>query len=132
MNIDLVKLNYSFIKKPLLIWWKAKEFYGIRKSWNDIDFVISKEDHNNLLKMYPNNVKDLYGDIWICEYEFEIWNCICLFDYDFLKVNAIELDNMLVISLEKLLFLTALAMTEEKYMNDLKLIVDKVKHNQYK
>jgi len=132
MNIDLDKLNYKFINKPLLIGWKAKEFYGIRKSWEDIDFVISKEDHDNLVKIYPNNIKDLYWDIGICEFEFEIWNNICLFDYNFLKEKSIELDEFLIIGLEKLLFLTALAMKEEKYMNDLKLIVDKIIQEQYK
>lgn len=99
------------------------EYYGLRKAGADIDMVIHPADHAALLKKYPGHVKDLYGDIGICEFGFEIWNQICTFDYQNLKENAIEEDGYLVISLEKLMFLKALAMEVPKYHKDLELIV---------
>lgn len=131
MIINLEKLDYNFKHKPLLIGGMAMEYYGLRKSGADIDFVIHAEDHKLLLEKYPDNVKDLYGDIGICEFEFEIWNQICTFDYEYLKADAIEEDNYLVISLEKLLFLKSLAMEIPKYHKDLELVVQLVLDRAY-
>ena len=100
MDIALEKLGYQFREKPLLIGGKAMEYYGLRKAGADIDLVISAADHQQLAQHYPDHIKDLYGDLGICEFEFEIWNHICRFDYDALKEGAIEEPDMLVISLE--------------------------------
>jgi hypothetical protein len=62
---------------------------------------------------------------------FEIWKSICLFGYQLLSVGAIEREEYLVISLERLLFLKALGMKVAKYHKDLELIVDKVLQVQY-
>jgi len=132
MEINLKILNYNFLHKPLIIGGKAMEYYGLRKAGLDIDLVIHTEDHNNLKIKYPNNIKDLYGDIGICEYGFEIWNQICTFDYEYLKINAIEEKEYKIISLEKLLFLKALAMKIPKYHNDLKLVVELILNKAYK
>ena len=107
------------------------EYYGLRKAGTDIDFVISKIDHERLVQKYPDNIKNLYGDLGICEFEFEIWNQICTFNYDYLKENAVEVDDYLVISLEKLLFLKAMAMEVPKYLRDLELVVDRILKNAY-
>jgi hypothetical protein len=122
MDISFTNLNYSFIDKPLLVGGKALEYYGIRKAGHDIDFVVSSIDHNNLKNKFPDNIKDLYGDIGICEYSFEIWNQICCFKYTDLKTNAIEKDTFLVASLEKLVLLKTIAMHVEKYRKDLELL----------
>lgn len=123
MELNFEKLNYTFTYKPLLVGGKAMEYYGLRKAGNDIDLVIHAKDHKNLKEKYPNNIKDLYGDIGICEFEFEVWNQICTFDYDYLRENAIEEENYLVVSLEKLLFMKALAMKIPKYHDDMEMIV---------
>ncbi|PKO20085.1 hypothetical protein CVU37_01045 [candidate division BRC1 bacterium HGW-BRC1-1] len=107
------------------------EYYDLRKAGNDIDFVIHKDDHAILLNTYPNNVKDLCGDIGVCEQEFEIWNQICTFGYEELRLNAIEESCFLIVSLEKLLFLKALAMEIPKYHKDLELVVDLVLRRAY-
>ena len=132
MEIDLKILNYDFLHKPLIIGGKAMEYYGLRKAGLDIDLVIHNDDHKILKNKYPNNIKDLYGDIGICEYGFEIWNQICTFDYENLKENAIEEKEYLIISLEKLLFLKALAMEIPKYHKDLEMIVELVLKKAYK
>jgi hypothetical protein len=131
MNIPLEKLDYPFQDKPLLIGGKAMEYYGLRKSGADIDLVISAIDHANLKAQCPDHVKDLYGDIGICEYEFEIWNQICRYDYEELKDGAMEEPSFLVISLERLLFLKTLAIKEEKYYKDVLLLVDEILKRKY-
>ena len=126
MEIELSKLNFTFSTRPLLIGGKAMEYYGLRKAGADIDFVVTPQDYNRLVRQFPAHRKDLWGDLGICVYEFEIWKSICLFDYAFLSAGAVEQGEYLIISLEKLLFLKALGMKEEKYRNDLALIVERL------
>lgn len=123
-DIPLEKLQYTFKQKPLLVGGRAMEHYGLRTSGEDIDLVVSQDDIVGLIKLYPKRVKNLWGDLGVCPYEFEIWRTICLFDYDYYKIHAIEKDTYLVISLEKLLVMRALAMKEPKYRKDLELIIE--------
>ena len=109
-GIDLTKLGYSFQHKPLLIGGKAMEYYGLRKAGDDIDFVVSADDHEELLRLFPDNVKDLHGDIGVCVNDFEIWNQICLFGYPFLKEGCIQVGDICVAHLHRLLFLKALSL----------------------
>ena len=120
--VDLGVLSYSFIHKPLLVGGKSMEYYGLRKAGSDIDLILHLEDHENLKRMYPNHVKDLCGDIGICEFGFEMWNHICNFDYEHLGEKAIEEPEFFVISLEKALLLKAIAMQIPKYHRDLELL----------
>jgi hypothetical protein len=93
--------------------------------------VIPVDDYLRLAAQYPANLKDLWGDLGVCVFEFEIWASICLFDYTYLSQGAVEQPDYRVISLEKLLFLKALAMKVEKYHQDLELIVKKVLDEKY-
>lgn len=132
MDIDLAKLNFTFEAKPLLIGGKAMEYYGLRMSGNDIDFVVIPADYQRLALAYPDHLKDLWGDLGVCVFEFEIWQSICLFDYAYLSAGALNQGDYLVISLEKLLFLKALAMLKsEKYHKDLEMIVQKILDDRY-
>jgi hypothetical protein len=132
MKINLAKLNFDFQNKPLLIGGKAMEYYGIRKAGKDIDFVIAASDHKRLVVQHPDHIKDLFGDIGIIEYEFEIWNTICTFDYDNIRAEAVEEDDYLVVSIEKLLMLKAIAMkADEKYRRDVELIADYILDKAY-
>jgi hypothetical protein len=131
MDIALDKLNYAFVAKPLLIGGKAMEYYGLRQAGADIDFVITAEDYARLSAQYPDRLRDLWGDLGVCVYEFEIWRSICLFDYACLSPGALDLGDYLVISLEKLLFLKALAMQIDKYRVDLELIVKKIRDDKH-
>jgi len=102
------------------------EYYGLRKAGEDIDFIVTIEDYKQLAKQYPNNLKDIFGDKGVCVYNYEIWKSIRWHTYEDLILNAIEEDDYLVISLEKLLLLKALAMSIPKYHDDLELIVEKI------
>ena len=131
LNIDLSKLNYAFQAKPLLIGGKAMEYYQLRNAGADIDFVICTQDYQQLAAHYPDHLKDLFGDLGVCIDEFELWQTILLFDYDFLSIGAVEDKTIKIISLEKLLFLKALIISEPKNAQDAKLIVDKIRSIQY-
>lgn len=102
------------------------EYYQIRESGQDIDFVIAEEDYEQLSYKYPNHVKEIYDDFGVCKYEFEMWKSICLFDYKFLSEEAIKEDDFLIISFEKLMFLKVLAMRQLKCLRDLELMRDRM------
>jgi len=142
-QVNLEKLDYKFKHKPLIVGGVAMEYYKLRKTGEDIDLIVSGVDHQALIKKYmkekdvwkkENNTPkykekpefvDLYGDKGILLYEFEMWNRIG-YDYDFLSQRAIEEKDVLIISLDKLLIMKALAMGKEKYLNDTKLIVNRI------
>ena len=126
MDLHLDKLKYAFTQKPLLVGGKAMEYYGLRKAGNDIDLIVPEQDVVALIKQYPSRVKDLWGDLGVCPFEFEIWRTICFFNYEYLKEGAIDKGEFLVISLEKLLFMKALGYKKEKYLKDVFLIVDNI------
>ena len=131
MDIGLEKLEYTFHHKPLLIGGRAMEYYGLRKAGADVDLVVHPNDHAALIRRYPDHVKDLAGDIGVCEFGFEIWNQICTFDYFYLTENAVADGDHLVIAPDKLLFLKALAMEIPKYHRDLELVVKYVLDRAY-
>lgn len=131
MDIDLAKVVYKFSSPPLLIGGKAMEYYGLRQAGADIDFVVTEADYLGLRAQYPDRLKEIWGDLGVCPFEFEIWRSICLFDYAYLSQGAVAEANYLVISLERLLFLKALGYKVEKYCKDLELIVDRVVSDRY-
>ena len=132
MNIDLSKLHYTFQKKPILVGGKAMEYYGLRKAGSDIDFIADEKDVVELIRLYPHRVKDLWGDLGVCPFEFEIWRTIVFFDYTYFLEDAIKQDEYFIVSLEKLLFMKTLGMKKEKYLNDVKLITENIIDQKYK
>lgn len=144
------KLNFQFQTKPLLVGGLAMEFYGLRKSGPDVDFILEKNDHLKLkaklqhegLKILPKKhqsgykktpqLVNLFGDHGILIYEFEIWDQICGFDYYELSYKALTKSHCKIISLEKLLLMKALAIDKNpKYLQDVKLIVKKIIAEKY-
>jgi hypothetical protein len=126
VEIPLATLRYAFVRKPLLVGGRAMEYYGLRASGPDIDLVADREDVARLAARYPDRLKDLWGDLGVCPFHFEIWKSICLFDYDDLRPDAVDAGEVLVISLEKLLLLKAVAMRKEKYLADTRLVADRL------
>jgi hypothetical protein len=119
---ELASLSFQFSQPPIVIGGMAMEYYGLRKSGADIDLVICNLDYQKLAVRYPDNRKDIYGDLGIIIESLEIWRSIALFDYDFLAVNAVKQNDVLVVSLENLLLMRVCAMEVQKYADDLKLI----------
>jgi hypothetical protein len=118
----LVSNNLSFTEKPILIGGMAMQYYEMRKSGADIDLIITDNDYQILAEKYPNDRKDLYGDLGMVIGKFEIWRSIAHLDYDFFKKDAIEKENILIVSIDRLLWTRVCAMEVEKYRNDLKLL----------
>lgn len=119
----LREASLQFARKPILIGGKAMEHYGIRKAGQDIDLVITDEDYQRLEREHPQARKDIYGDLGVVLWPFEIWRSIALLDYGFYLEGAQELDTLCVVSLERLLFTRVIAREVEKYANDLDLMV---------
>jgi len=111
-----------FTQKPILIGGMAMEYYGMRKSGADIDLVICDVDYQALAAAYPENRKDIWGDLGVVIDDLEIWRGIMLLDYDFYRVNAADEKELLIASPDRLLLMRVFAMDNPKYMNDLHLI----------
>jgi len=123
VNERLNEIPLSFINKPILIGGMAMEYYGMRKAGRDIDLIISQDDYHVLTEKYPDNKKDLYGDLGFIINKFEIWRSIALIDYDFFLKDAIDEGNVLIVSIDRLLWMRVCAMEVEKYKKDLYLMI---------
>jgi hypothetical protein len=117
-----ISSKLTFKEKPVLIGGRAMEYYEIRNSGADIDLVITNSDYQDLAERYPDQRKDLYGDLGLVIGNFEIWRSIAHLDYDFFKKDAIEEETILIISIDRLLWTRVCAMGVEKYREDLDLI----------
>lgn len=124
VNERLNEIPLSFINKPIIIGGMAMEYYGMRKAGRDIDLIISQDDYHVLSEKYPDNKKDLYGDLGFIINKFEIWRSIALIDYDFFLKDAIDEGNVLIVSIDRLLWMRVCAMEVEKYKKDLYLMND--------
>ncbi|WP_349670753.1 hypothetical protein [Lacrimispora sp.] len=122
VNEKLNEIPLSFINKPIIIGGMAMEYYGIRKAGRDMDLIISQDDYHILSEKYPDNKKDLYGDLGFIINKFEIWRSIALIDYGFFLKDAVDEGNVLVVSIDRLLWMRVCAMEVEKYKKDLDLM----------
>ena len=122
VNESLNEIPLSFIKKPIIIGGMAMEYYGMRKAGGDIDLIISQDDYQVLSEKFPDNKKDIYGDLGFIINKFEIWRSIALIDYDFFLKDALDEGNVLVVSIDRLLWMRVCAMEVEKYKKDLDLM----------
>ncbi|MHA1668327.1 MAG: hypothetical protein ACTSUR_06670 [Candidatus Heimdallarchaeaceae archaeon] len=59
MDINLSKLGYDFLSKPLVIGGRAMEYYNLRLSGKDVDLIITNEDYEQLVKKYPDSKKEV-------------------------------------------------------------------------
>ncbi len=131
MDIDFSQLGYSFSAKPLLVGGKAMEYYRLRTGGHDADFIVAASDYGQLAHLYPACVKVRFDNFGVCLQGCEFWRSLVFFGYDFLAVRSIEEENYKVISLERLLFLEALAIARPRNETDLRLVVTKIHDVQY-
>lgn len=120
--LELQGYNFTFTTKPFIIGGLAMEYYGLRKRGRDIDLIITNDDYINLSKKYPNNKKDIWGDLGVVINDFEIWRSIALLDYCFYAEGSTEYNDYRVVSFDRLFFMRALALGVEKYKNDFELM----------
>lgn len=129
--IDLDRLGHTFTKPPLVIGGMAMQWHGLRPAGADVDLVAPAADVEALLRRFPDRAKNLWGDLGVCPFEFEIWKTICTFDYDELSVGAIAAGEAVVASLETMMRLKAFAAALPKGRADLDLIVRRILDDRY-
>ena len=113
---------WLFTRKPIVIGGMAMEYYGMRKAGADVDLLICDADYQALAGRYPQQRKDLYGDLGVVIGLFEIWRSIALLDYDFFIKDAVDEGDVLIVSVDRLLWMRVCAMEVEKYRKDLELM----------
>lgn len=132
MDIGIQKIPYKFKDYPLVVGGKAMEYYGLRKAGNDIDLILSERDFTELLKILPENTGKMDMDSYIKFDNFEMWKSIRQFGHIFYNYQSIPMNGFSVISIERLVWLKALYVSEKKSIRDLELISKYVMQKQYK
>ena len=136
--------NYKFKEKPLVLGGLALQFYGIRDSGHDFDYVVSSEDWNILKTLYPDNInlfggkteKDVDATINLenMNEHIDLISTLYQFNHDYLQQSSIEYNDFRIISLPMLLMVKTLAAinnNDEKSKRDQQLIVDFIVSKQY-
>ena len=132
--------NYKFEQKPLVVGGLAMEYYGLRKTVHDYDYVVSKKDWNKLKKIHPEKVLLLGGKkgdeiIYMKDKKVDLISTLMLHNYNDLVKGAIDKDKYKIISLENLLFLKTIESVfsgAKKSKRDQKLIVEDIIKKKYK
>jgi hypothetical protein len=126
MHIDLAKLNFTFTSPPLLIGGMAMQYYGLRPSGADIDFVIARGLHPP--PRITGQPQGPVGDLGVCV-RFEIWQSICLFDYDHSSMARSTMKR--IVSSRWKSCSSSRRSPIGKYHADLELIVKKITDDKY-
>jgi len=101
-TINIQRLQYKFIDKPVIVGGLAMEYYGLRKHGDDVDFIVTDRDYQRLKVQFPNNRKDIWGDFGILIDGFELFRSIYKFDHTHYSLGAIELTNYKIINIDLL------------------------------
>ena len=121
VRAEMSKLGYNFKKKPILIGGGAMEYYGMRTTGHDFDFIISMEDAHQLKRTYELNhfggsagadgfSKDMDSSFTaIGGLEVDLAVTMFQYGYDYFVKNAAPLEEYLVVSREDLLLMKCLA-----------------------
>ena len=99
--------RFKLKDKPVLISGRALEYYDIRQPDEqydaDYDFIVSPRDYEMLKGTYPNNLRDIYGDLGVTVGKWEFWTSFCAFSYDELACDAEDAGAYYVVSVPKML-----------------------------
>lgn len=116
------------------------EYYGLRKTTHDYDYMVSKSDFNKLKKIHPEKILLLGGKngdeiIYMKEKDVDLISTLMNHNYNDLSKGAINFKNFKIISLEKLLYIKTIEVVfngSQKSKKDQKLIVNKIIKNKRK
>lgn len=121
--IDIQKLGYQFLDRPVIVGGLAMEYYGLRKHGDDIDFIITDGDYQRLKVKFPKHRKDVWGDFGVLVHGFELFRSIYKFDHAYYSQGAVEFTNYKVISLDMLFRMKVFAIgVAEKHDCDIQLL----------
>lgn len=122
-TINIQRLGYEFLDKPIIVGGLAMEYYGLRKHGDDIDFIITERDYQRLKVKFPDNRKDVWGDFGLLVNGFELFRSIYKFDHAHYSHGAIELTNYKVISIDLLFRMKVFALgVADKHDRDVRLL----------
>ena len=132
--------QYEFKQPPLVVGGLAMEYYGLRKTTHDYDYMVSKSDFNKLKKIHPEKILLLGGKngdeiIYMKEKDVDLISTLMNHNYNDLSKGAINFKNFKIISLEKLLYIKTIEVVfngSQKSKKDQKLIVNKIIKNKRK
>jgi hypothetical protein len=123
--IDIQRLDYEFLDKPVIVGGLAMEYYGLRKHGDDIDFIVSDRDYQRLKAKYPDNRKDVWGDFGFLVHGFELFRSIFKFDHAHYSQGAIELTHYRVVAIDMLFRMKVFALgVAAKHDRDVGLLKD--------
>jgi len=109
-TIQIEKLGYEFLDKPVIVGGLAMEYYGLRKHGDDIDFVVTERDYQRLKVQFPLNRKDIWGDFGVQVPGYELFRSIYRLDYAHYSRGAVELRNYYIVGLDTLFRMKAFAL----------------------
>jgi hypothetical protein len=122
-TINIQKLGYKFLDKPVIVGGLAMEYYGLRKHGDDVDFIVTDRDYQKLKVLFPNNRKDVWGDFGILVDGFELFRSIYRFDHAHYSLGAIELTSYKIVSIDMLFRMKAFAIgVGQKHDSDVQLL----------
>jgi hypothetical protein len=122
-TINIQKLGYQFLDKPVVVGGLAMEYYGLRTHGDDVDFIVTDRDYQRLKVLFPNNRKDVWGDFGILANGFELFRSIYRFDHAHYSQGAIELTNYKIISIDLLFRMKVFAIgVAPKHDSDVQLL----------
>jgi len=122
-TINIRKLGYKFLDKPVIVGGLAMEYYGLRKHGEDVDCIVTDRDYQRLKVQFPNNRKDIWGDFGILVNGFELFRSIYRFDHAHYSRGAIELTNYKIVSIDMLFRMKVFAIgVAQKHDSDVQLL----------
>jgi hypothetical protein len=142
MNIEkkilkgIILANYKFIKPPLVVGGLALEYYGIRKTEHDYDYVVSREDWKKLKKLHPDKInlfggkteKEIDATINLKNLNVDLISTLFQYNYNYLSKCSVNKNKYKIISLDKLLLLKTLGAVHNKHSKSIKDLEKIVKH----
>ena len=140
-GINLSK--YKFKKPPLVLGGLALEYYGIRKSGHDYDYMVSQNDWKELKKLHPKKINlfggktedDIDATINLNDVHVDLIKTLFMYNYSYLSKGSINFGDYKIISLEKLLMLKTLGAVmnrHKKSINDQNKIIKYIVKTNYK
>jgi len=121
--IDLPRLDYEFLDKPVIVGGLAMEYYGLRKHGDDIDFIVTERDYQRLKVRFPDHRKDVWGDFGILVNGFELFRSIYKFDHSHYSLGARELTHYKMVGLDMLFRMKVFALgVADKHDADVQLL----------
>jgi hypothetical protein len=130
-TINIQRLGYEFLEKPVIVGGLAMEYYGLRKHGDDIDFIVSDRDYQRLKVEFPDHRKDVWGDFGFLVNGFELFRSIFKFDHTHYSLGAIELANYKVVNIDMLFRMKVFALgVAKKHDRDVELLKDYYKRFQ--